>query len=315
MKYGIQIAVLCSCWLLGACAQEPKAGDNQYTGYIEAIHYYIVAPQSGWIEHILVSEGTLVKASEQIIKLDDQAQQISLKQAQAQLSQAEQQLADLQQGSRKEEIEVARLQLQEQQVLRQEAHNELQRQQEMLDQQATSQASVDRASANYDALGAKVSQLKQQLAVLELPAREHQIAAAQQQVDALVQALNLRQWQVDQRRLWSRQAGQVDEVYYRQGEFVTPGVPILSLILSGQSKVRFFVKQSRLSQLKVGQAITVTNDAGQQVNGTISYIAQDPEYAPPVLYSNTERERLVFMVEAQLNSDALRPGQPVDVSL
>jgi HlyD family secretion protein len=54
------------------------------------------------------------------------------------------------------------------------------------------------------------------------------------------------------------------------------------------------------------------------VPATVSYIATEPEYTPPVIYSNETRAKLVFMVEARPsveNAGRLRPGQPVAVTL
>jgi HlyD family secretion protein len=48
----------------------------------------------------------------------------------------------------------------------------------------------------------------------------------------------------------------------------------------------------------------------------ISYVSPDAEYTPPVIYSREMRAKLVYLVEAQPRQPtALRPGQPVDVTL
>ena len=55
-----------------------------------------------------------------------------------------------------------------------------------------------------------------------------------------------------------------------------------------------------------------------EVPATVSYIATEPEYTPPVIYSNETRAKLVFMVEARPsveNASRLRPGQPVTITM
>ena len=49
----------------------------------------------------------------------------------------------------------------------------------------------------------------------------------------------------------------------------------------------------------------------------ISFIAPEAEYTPPVIYSREMRAKLVYLVEAEAAAAgrALRPGQPVDVTL
>jgi len=54
------------------------------------------------------------------------------------------------------------------------------------------------------------------------------------------------------------------------------------------------------------------------VTAQVSYVSNEPEYTPPVIYSNETRAKLVFMVEARpsvANAPRLRPGQPVTVTL
>jgi HlyD family secretion protein len=48
----------------------------------------------------------------------------------------------------------------------------------------------------------------------------------------------------------------------------------------------------------------------------VTYVSTEPEYTPPVIYSNDTRAKLVFMPEARPDAAAassLHPGQPVDV--
>ncbi|MBV8261678.1 MAG: secretion protein HlyD, partial [Paraburkholderia sp.] len=51
---------------------------------------------------------------------------------------------------------------------------------------------------------------------------------------------------------------------------------------------------------------------------TITWISNAAEYTPPVIYSNENRAKLVFMIEARpAAQDAMKlhPGQPVEVTL
>ena len=84
-------------------------------------------------------------------------------------------------------------------------------------------------------------------------------------------------------------------------------------------KVRFFVPEVISGGLKPGRRVALQcTGCGADVPAAVTYIAGEPEYTPPVIYSNENRAKLVFMVEA-FPSDAagerLRPGQPVTVRL
>ncbi|MGA9846125.1 MAG: HlyD family secretion protein, partial [Roseiarcus sp.] len=50
----------------------------------------------------------------------------------------------------------------------------------------------------------------------------------------------------------------------------------------------------------------------------VTYIAREPEFTPPVIYSLESRQTLVYLVEARAAHDKplrLQPGQIVDVDL
>ena len=105
----------------------------------------------------------------------------------------------------------------------------------------------------------------------------------------------------------------------RPGEFVAAGNPVVALLPPENLKVRFFVPQEKLPQIKTGGTVSVKADgAAHPFTATVNYISTQAEYTPPVIYSRETRAELVFMIEAKFSpADAaqLRPGQPVDVEL
>jgi HlyD family secretion protein len=110
----------------------------------------------------------------------------------------------------------------------------------------------------------------------------------------------------------------VHDTLYRQGEFVAAGNPVVVLLPPANLKVRFFVPQEKLAQVKIGGTVSVKCDgAAHAFSATVNYIATQAEYTPPVIFSRETRANLVFMIEAKFSAtDAadLRPGQPVDVT-
>jgi HlyD family secretion protein len=82
-------------------------------------------------------------------------------------------------------------------------------------------------------------------------------------------------------------------------------------------KVRFFVQQAVLPKISLGDLIGVTCDGcAAGISARVSFIASSAEYTPPVIFSEEERGKLVFLVEALPEKpDDLRVGQPVTVTL
>jgi HlyD family secretion protein len=129
--------------------------------------------------------------------------------------------------------------------------------------------------------------------------------------------LNSAQTRLARRRMGSPVAGTVQQVYFRQGELVPAGRPVLALLPPENIKVRFYIPEPRLSQIALGDRVQVSCD-GCDANlvARVSFISRTAEYTPPVIYSLEERSKLVFLVEARPETpEKLRVGQPVSVAL
>ncbi len=119
------------------------------------------------------------------------------------------------------------------------------------------------------------------------------------------------------RRASSPVDGTVQEVYYRPGETVPPGRPVVALLPPGNLKIRFFSPEALLPDIKYGQTINVGCDGCEKgLTAKVNFIAKSVEYTPPVIYSREERAKLVFLIEARpAQPDKFRVGQPVTVTL
>jgi HlyD family secretion protein len=157
-----------------------------------------------------------------------------------------------------------------------------------------------------------------------ISAEELDQARAQRDTDAALvasqeAALEKAKWSFDQKQQFAPANGLVQDTLYRQGEWVAAGNPVVMLLPSANLKVRFFVPQAKLPQIKTGQNVQVSFDgAAKNYSATVNYISTQAEFTPPVLYNRENRAKMIFMIEAKFPSaDAadLRPGQPVDVKL
>lgn len=129
--------------------------------------------------------------------------------------------------------------------------------------------------------------------------------------------LTAAQTRLARRRMVAPVTGAVQRVYYRPGETVQPGRPVIALLPPSNLKIRFFAPEPRLATIKIGDTVTVTCDScAEGLNAKVSFIAQSAEYTPPVIYSREERTKLVYLIEARPDQpDKFRVGQPVSVML
>lgn len=149
-------------------------------------------------------------------------------------------------------------------------------------------------------------------------------SGTQAALDAAVSALRVAEARVNtsQTRLARRigyapVSGTVQQIYFRVGETVPAQRPVLSIMPPGNMKIRFYVPETDLPKLAIGDEVRVTCDnCAADLTAKIYFIATSAEYTPPVIYSLDERNKLVYLIQARPSRpDALRVGQPISVFL
>jgi HlyD family secretion protein len=149
-------------------------------------------------------------------------------------------------------------------------------------------------------------------------------AGTQANLDAAVSALRVAEARVNtsQTRLARRIGyapveGTIQQIYFREGETVPAQRPVISIMPPGNMKLRFYVPETELPKLAIGDEVRVTCDnCAADLTAKIYFIATTAEYTPPVIYSLDERNKLVYLIQARpARPDVLRVGQPISVFL
>jgi HlyD family secretion protein len=302
---------------IAACTASAPAG---FPGYAEGESVRLAAPISGTLVKLHVQRGDAVAASAPAFVLEQDSERSAREEAQARVRRAEQQLGNLQSGKRPDEVAALRAQLAQAQAALNLSTRELVRAQELVAQNFSSPASLDAARTAVARDQARVNELNAQVRLAGQGSRAQEIAAAQQEVLAAKAQLAQADWRVQQKTQRMPAAGDVTDVLFREGEWVPQGSPVLTLLPPSQVKARFFVPETVLGRLQLGQAVRLHCDGcPAPINARVSYIAREAEFTSPLIYSKENRASLVFMVEARPTSpdDAkrLHPGQPLDVHL
>lgn len=313
-------------WLLLSLSLIPViftgcAPDNNgiYQGYIEGEYVYLAAPLGGALTQLAVARGDQVQTGQRVFELEHASESAAVQQAERNLAMAQAQWQDLTKGSRPSEIDSIESQLAGAKANLKLAEAELTRRKELGGQDVVSKEELDQARNQRDAAQAEVSRITADLTTAKLGGRSDAIAAAQANVNAQQAQLEKVKWSLDQKQQFASTNGIVHDTLYRQGEWVTAGSPVVVLLPPTNLKVRFFVPEPQLSQMKVGAKVAVTIDGNKNsLPATINYLSTQPEFTPPVLYNEVNRAKLVFMIEATFaaaDATNLHPGQPVDVTL
>ncbi len=317
-----------SSWLLSiglAVVVGVVAGCNQppsdlVQGYVEGEYVYVASPYGGALATLSVRRGTQVSAGDALFALEQVSEKAARDEAERKLSEARANLEDRKKGKRPSEIASLRAQLQQAQAALQLSMREVARQEGLaVVPGAAVELEVDRARSARDQTQQRVSQLEADLNTALLGSRTDQVMAAEAEVRAKEAALAKAEWDLAQKRQVAPKTGFVFDTLYREGEWVPAGRPVVVLLPPDHIKVRAFVSQARLGAIKLGDTVQVMVDGVPgSIPGKVSYVSPKAEYTPPVLYSQGNREKLVFLIEVLFDQAAavnLHPGQPVDVRL
>ena len=308
-----------SCVLMALLSGCQADVETRYQGYVEGEPILVAAQQSGQLTSFTVRRGDVIASGAPLFSQDQAVEAASVSQARAQVDQTRAQLDNLATGRRPPEIAAIEAQLKDAEARQALSAGQLARQKALVAKGFVSAESLDQARTQWARDQASVLQMRAQLATARLPGRAEERAGAQAQVAASEAALEQSAIRLAQKSQRAPAAGRVQDVYYRAGEWAAAGQPVVSILPAENIKIRFFVPESVLSALRTGQTVGIHCDGcDTPVPAVIRFISASAEYTPPVLFSEKNRHRLVYMVEAWPQpEDAVRlhPGLPVDVSL
>ena len=297
----------------GCLPPEPVA-----VGYVEG-EYVLLAPlENAQVRSVSVRRGDAVTGGQELATVEGADAEIAVAQSEAALAQAKAQLADLKQGKRPEEIAVLEAALRSAEAQAAEARRVMTRTEELKQKGIATQADLDKAATSLEIAEAAVGKARADLEVAKLPARPEAIEAAQHQVDQAEASLEQARWRLSQRRIIAPSTGRISDVIRHAGDLAGPAAPILSMLPDGAVKIKFYVREGEFSSIAVGDRLAVRCDGCPDgLTARVSYVAPDPEFTPPVIYSLESRQKLSHLVEAKPegNAAALQPGQIVDVAL
>ncbi len=307
--------ILLAAAVLAACS----SGEPALQGYVEGEYVRVAAPIAGTLVKLDVQRGAQVESGSPLFTLEAENEAAGRREAEDRVRTAESQLANLQKGKRPPEIETVRAQLAQAQAALKFSTADYERTADLVKKNFVSQQKLDEARTALERDRGRVAELNAQLAVVQMPARSDEIRGAESEVSAARQSLAQADWRLKQKQAASSVSGIVTDTLFVQGEWVGAGAPVVAILPPGNVKARFFVPETKLGAVKIGQAVELRCDGcPAAIAAKITFIAPQAEFTPPVIYSKDSRAKLVFLVEARpeaADGAKLHPGQPLDVVL
>lgn len=291
--------------------------DGRYLGYVEGETSLIAPPIAGRLIERPVERGGRVKKGDRLFVIDPVAARAEVARAEAMLAEARARHANLLTGKRQEEQDVIRAQRREIEAALVQAETELKRQTELLARNITTHQAFEQADSQVRQLRSRAASLAAQERVGDLAARQSEIAAAAALIEQSQANLAQAQKRLEDLMPAAPEDALVENTFFNVGEWVPAGSPVVSLLPDHRVKLRFFVPEEDVARARTGREVAFTCDSCPAgLKATIVYVSPRAEYTPPVIYSQSARTKLVFLVEAHPTAAGtpLPPGLPVSVA-
>ncbi|MEZ5604454.1 MAG: HlyD family efflux transporter periplasmic adaptor subunit [Burkholderiaceae bacterium] len=316
----MRIRSIAAAGLLGVVAACGEDAPPRLQGYAEGEFVLVAAPSAGKLLSLRVERGQQVRAGQALFTLERIIEQGAAAEAQARVQGAESRLANLVAARRAPEVDALRQQVAAAQAALALSEATLGQQQRLFADGFVSVARRDEAQAARDRDAAQLAAAQAQLRnATQSVGRTQEIEAARAELDAARAAEAQARNRYDDKSLAAPADSLVADTYFRVGEWVPAGAPVVSLLPPQNIKLRFFVAEPQLGRLRVGDAVSATCDGcGAPIAARVSFVSPKAEYTPPVIYSRESRAKLVFLVEARpaaADATRLHPGQPVEIAL
>jgi multidrug resistance efflux pump len=305
----------------------PRPRRLELTGIVTTDDVIVSSQISGRIGDLAVNQGQVVAAGQTIAVLQPPEYEAdvayyrdSAAQAGAQIAQAQ---ADLQYQRAQTEAQIAQARANLDAARAQEAASAADEENDRLaferaktlnEKGANSAAEFDAARTTEAAARAKLAAARQQTIAAEaalrlaeanadqVAVREAAVAAAQRQAAAADAQTQKAQVILGYTTIRAPIPGVVDVLAARQGEVITPGQAIVTLINPDDLWVRVDVEETYVDSVRLGDAVTVRLPSGRELPGTIIYRAVDADFATQRDVSRSKRDIRTFELRVRCDN-------------
>ena len=277
---------LCSLLaLFSACGNGTPKYDA--TGTFETTEVLVSAEASGKLLYFNIEEGTVLKAGQEVGVVDTVQLYLKKLQLEANIKSVEEQRPDIlkQVAATKEQITAA--------------ERERNRVANLLKVGAANQKQLDDADDQLEMLR------KQLVAQNSTLSNSHQ-SLTWQSSSVGIQVAQVED-QLKKCYITSPITGTVLAKYAEAGELTAVGTPLFKIADTQQMYLRAYITSEQLSQVKLGQKVTVFSDYGtdehKQYPGVVTWISDTSEFTPKTILTKNERANLVYAVKIAVKNE------------
>jgi multidrug resistance efflux pump len=311
-------------------------------GTVDANQVIVSSKVAGRIEHLLVDEGQSVKQGDLIAQIDNDDLAAERDSARATVDSLRHQVrqtgesyasthgeTDAQVKNASAALQAAQASLEESEANERQQSLDTHRTVRLAEQGIASQQDRDRAEQTLAANQARVRANREQVAaaratLVTMQARINQasaahsnIAATQGQMNSAGAKLTEAEVRMGYTRIYAPVSGTISVRAAREGEVVSVGTPIVTIVDLTQTWVYAPFPETQAQAVKLGDTLDVRMPAGEHVTGKVIAKAAEADFATERDYSRTKRD--IRTVRFKLLIDNPRetyvPGMTAEVLL
>ncbi len=263
---------------------ELPAGIASGNGRIEATEVDITSKFGGRLARVLVKEGDAVALDQALAHLDTKELDAQLRRAEAEVRRAQQERS----------VAVAVI---------------AQRRSEL----SLAQKDLERAEGLYENKSISLEQLQRDETAVEtakatLAAAQAQLANAEAAIEAAIANTELLKAQIEDSILKAPIGGRVLYRLAEPGEVLPGGGKVLTVFDPTDVYMSIFLPTHQAAQLAVGADARIVLDGLPElmIPAKVSFVAPQAQFTPKEVETRTEREKLMFRIKIQLDTDFLK---------
>ena len=271
------------------------------SGNFEADEVIVSAQQTGQLIDYDVEEGKTLTEGQKVGQINVALLKIQKEQVEATMASLKEKTQN-----RADQVALIRSQLEVQRAQLAQQERELTRTQNLVRGGAATQKQLDDLSALIDQLRKQIAVTENQLKVslTNINTQNRNVLSQEAPLQKNAQAV---QEQINQGEIINPIAGTVLTNYALKGEMQTFGKPLYKIANTDVLTLKAYITGDQLTQIKLGQQVTVRTDAGKGAyrtyQGEIIWISQESEFTPKTIQTKSERANLVYAIKVKVKND------------
>jgi HlyD family secretion protein len=152
---------------------------------------------------------------------------------------------------------------------------------------------------------------------LKAGARKEELSAARARSSAIAAQIAGLEHDLSEAVVRAPSSGVVGSRLVEPGELVAVGTPLAIIVDLDRAWASVYLQEPLVPLVKMDQAATVITDAGDRIEGRVTFISPKAEFTPRNVQTPDERAKLVYRIKVSVDNKAgiLKPGMPVSVDL